>query len=101
MARTVTHYGSLAAGVGVGASGVASINSVVGAAAKATPGLVKSGLIGAGADLLSEYNQDANLLATMRDRFGWIDTPLSTKIQIIRQSKRSSKLSRDLASAVS
>jgi len=79
MARTITHYGTLGAGVGVAASGAAGISATTAAASKAMPFLAKSGLVGAGADFLSEYNQDANLLATMRDRFGWLDTPLSTK----------------------
>jgi len=41
--------------------------------------LVKGAVVGATTDLLSEYSQDANGLAVLRDRFGFIDTPLSTK----------------------
>ena len=41
--------------------------------------LVKGAAIGATTDLLSEYSQDSNGLAVLRDRFGFIDTPLSTK----------------------
>ena len=35
--------------------------------------------IGAMADLISKESDGHNALAAMRDRYGWIDTPLSTK----------------------
>ena len=41
--------------------------------------LVRGASVGAVSDLFSEYSQDANGLQVVRDRFGFIDTPLTTK----------------------
>ena len=84
MWRDVVHYGSLAAGVYYGGKAALAAAPKVGLgfaanAVRTAPTWVKGGVVGGAGDALSIYNQDSNLLATLRDRFGFIDTPLSTK----------------------
>ena len=76
--RGLVHFGSMvpasilalkAAGLG----GLLAGTGVVGGT------LVRGAAIGATSDLMSKYSQDHNGLGMVRDRFGWIDTPLSTK----------------------
>jgi hypothetical protein len=89
--RSGVHFGTLAGGV-VGAVGLARkgklgqagklINRVARSKAGRTIAqnhLLKGAAVGAASDLVSEYSQDANGLAVLRDRFGFIDTPLATK----------------------
>ena len=76
--RGLVHFGSMvpasvlalkAAGLG----GLLAGTGVVGGT------LVRGAAIGATSDLMSKYSQEANALGMVRDRFGWIDTPLSTR----------------------
>ena len=76
--RGLVHFGSMvpasvlalkAAGLG----GLLAGTGVVGGT------LVRGAAIGATSDLMSKYSQEDNALGMVRDRFGWIDTPLSTK----------------------
>ncbi|MBO02677.1 MAG: hypothetical protein CMG35_08550 [Candidatus Marinimicrobia bacterium] len=76
--RGLVHFGSMvpasvlalkAAGLG----GLLAGTGVVGGT------LVRGAAIGATSDLMSKYSQESNALGMVRDRFGWIDTPLSTK----------------------
>ena len=76
--RGLVHFGSMvpasilalkAAGLG----GLLAGTGVVGGT------LVRGAAIGATSDLMSKYSQENNALGMVRDRFGWIDTPLSTK----------------------
>lgn len=85
--RHVVHGVSLAAGVVLAAKGAAAVG-IGGAAAKFLAGSGVSGLganlargaaIGGAQDLVSEYSQDANMLASIREMYPAIDTPLTTK----------------------
>ena len=76
--RGLVHFGSMvpasvlalkAAGLG----GLLAGTGVVGGT------LVRGAAIGATSDLMSKYSQEDNALGMVRDRFGWIDTPLSTR----------------------
>ena len=53
---------------------------VLGAKVPALTGrqLIKSAAVGAKADALSVYSQQENALQLLRDRYGWMDTPLTT-----------------------
>ena len=72
--RSLTHFGTMAAAIipVASAAGVGAATTVVG-------GLVRGAAIGALSDLGSKYSQEDNGLAILRDRFNFIDTPLSTK----------------------
>ena len=89
--RSGVHFGSMAIGIGMAARklkkgqfGQASkifnkvLKSPVGKKVSSNY-LLKGAAYGAATDLVSEYSQDANGLAVLRDRFGFIDTPLATK----------------------
>ena len=72
--RGLVHFGSMAAAI-IPAAKVSGI-------AAATAGwssLVRGAAIGAVSDLTSKYSQEDNGLAVLRDRFNFIDTPISTK----------------------
>ena len=64
--------GSIAKGTGVAAKvaqyTIASSNWIA-----------KGAAVGAVSDLFSEYSQEANGLQVLRDRFGFVDTPCTTK----------------------
>ena len=79
LARGVVHFGSLAAAIiptakvtaarlGLTATGTLLANSYVRAAG-----------VGAVSDLISKESDGQNALATLKDRFGFIDTPITTK----------------------
>ena len=68
--------GAAAAGVPLG----------VGATAKAllgAPSLVRAAGIGAISDLISKESDGHNALGTLRDHYGWMDTPLVKKKTIL------------------
>ena len=88
--RGVVHFGTMAGAVVLGAKGIAAagIGGGISAGAGWLAGAGSTGFaanaargaaVGAAGDLLSEYSQDANALGELRDHFGLIDTPLSTK----------------------
>jgi hypothetical protein len=89
--RGTVHFGTMAAGVVLGAKAVAAgaAGTAVGGAASWLAGtgasstiagsLARGAVVGGTSDLLSEYSQDANMLGELRDHYGLIDTPLSTK----------------------
>ena len=72
--RGLVHFGSLAVGIipAMKAAGVGAATTVAGS-------LVRGAAIGATSDLVSRYSQDDNGLAVLRDNFGLLDTPFSTK----------------------
>lgn len=93
--RSATHFGSMALAIIPAAkvAGVAAAGTGVTAAVRAIPfgskalslggKLVstqwgKAAAVGAASDLTSIYSQDANALQLLRDRYGFIDTPLTT-----------------------
>jgi len=82
MLRGGVHFGTMAIPV-LGWAGRAGKGAgMVGAATRATVlsgnTLVKGASVGVVSDMFSEYSQDANGLQVIRDRFGFIDTPLTT-----------------------
>ena len=83
MLRGGVHFGTMAIPVLGWAGRVGKGTGMVGAATRATllsgNTLVKGASVGVVSDMFSEYSQDANGLQVVRDRFGFIDTPLTTK----------------------
>ena len=72
--RGVVHFGSLSL------IPIAGWKSIAGKAAYyGTNSLIRAAAIGAGADLISQQSDGDNALAMLRDRYGWMDTPLTTK----------------------
>ena len=72
--RGVVHFGSLSL------IPIAGWKSIAGKAAYyGTNSLLRAAAIGAGADLLSKESDGQNALAMLRDHYGWMDTPISTK----------------------
>ena len=80
--RSLVHFGTMALAI-TGTAAVAAKTGLVtlpaGLLALASKPLVKGALIGAGSDLASKYSQEDNGLAILRDRFNFIDTPISTQ----------------------
>ena len=74
--RSLVHFGSMAAAI-IPAAKVAGLT----AATTALGSLGRGAVIGAASDLASKYSQEENGLAILRDRFNFIDTPISTKEQ--------------------
>jgi len=72
--RGVVHFGSLSL------VPIAGWKSIAGKAAYyGTNSLLRAAAIGAGADLLSKESDGQNALGMLRDRYGWMDTPISTR----------------------
>ena len=82
MLRGGVHFGTMAIPVLGWAGKAGKATGMVGAATRATllssNTLVKGASVGVVSDMFSEYSQDANGLQVIRDRFGFIDTPLTT-----------------------
>tara|TARA_B100000482_G_scaffold192480_1_gene181013 strand:- start:21 stop:3761 length:3741 start_codon:yes stop_codon:yes gene_type:complete len=83
LARGVVHFGTLAGASVLAAKGAvaAGIPLAGTAAAKllGAPSLVRAAGIGAVSDLISKESDGHNALGSLRDHYGWADTPLSTK----------------------
>ena len=80
--RGLVHFGSLAVGTlaaakGVAATGIISIPAGLTAITSST--LARGAAIGAVSDLVSKESDEQNALGALRDRYGWADTPISTK----------------------
>ena len=87
--RSATHFGTMAVGI-TAAAAAAAPSAAVGATAIGAGAAVKwvggamanqwlrAAAVGAASDLASKYSQDANALQLLRDRYGFIDTPLTT-----------------------
>ena len=84
LARGVVHFGSMSAAI-LGTAAVAAKAGVglgIGAGAKALLGansLVRAAGVGAISDLISKESDGHNALGSLRDHYGWMDTPLSTQ----------------------
>ena len=80
--RGLVHFGTLAAGT-VAAAKVGAASGLVaipaGLVALSKGNLVRGAAVGAVSDLVSKESDEQNALGALRDRFGWIDTPISTK----------------------
>ena len=80
--RGLVHFGSLAAGTVLAAKGAAATGLVsipAGLLALTKGNLVRGAAVGAVSDLVSKESDEQNALGALRDRYGWADTPLSTK----------------------
>ena len=83
--RSATHFGTMAAaivpaakaaGVAGAAVGLGRVTTAIGGALSGQ--WARAAAVGAASDLASKYSQDANALQMLRDRYGFIDTPLTT-----------------------
>ena len=81
--RGTVHFGSLAAGTVLAAKGLAATGIPLlagGATALLNAGTVTRAMaIGGISDLISKESDGHNALGSLREHYGWIDTPLSTK----------------------
>ena len=78
LARGVVHFGSMAAAIIPAAKATAVRVGVTGTGIFANS-LVRAAGVGAVSDLISKESDGENALGALRDRFGFVDTPLSTK----------------------
>ena len=76
--RGTVHFGTLAVGITAAAS-AAGISAPASIAGMAGYSLIRAAGIGAIADLISKTSDGENALGMLRDRFGWMDTPISTR----------------------
>jgi hypothetical protein len=83
--RSATHFGTMGLAIvkaaPVAAAGATAVG--LGRAATAIGGAMtnqwlRAAAVGAASDMASKYSQDANGLQILRDRYGFIDTPLTT-----------------------
>ena len=80
--RVLVHFGSLAVGTVLAAKGAVATGVVTlpaGLLAVMKGNLVRGAAVGAVSDLISKESDGQNALGALRDRYGWMDTPLSTK----------------------
>ena len=80
--RGLVHFGSLALGTVATAKAAAATGLVTipaGLLALTKGNLVRGAAVGAVSDLVSKESDEQNALGALRDRYGWIDTPISTK----------------------
>ena len=80
--RSLVHFGSLALGTVVTAKAAAAtgiISIPAGLVGLTSSSLARGAAIGAVSDLVSKESDEQNALGALRDRYGWADTPLSTK----------------------
>ena len=78
MLRGVVHFGTMAAGV-TAATSAAGVTAPAWLTGMAGYGMIRAAGIGAVSDVISHTTDGENALGMMRDRFGWMDTPLSTR----------------------
>ena len=83
--RSATHFGTLGGAIvvaspllGASASAIGAGRAVTAIGGFAANQWAKAAMVGAATDLVSKYSQDANGLQILRDRYGFIDTPLTT-----------------------
>ena len=76
--RSLVHFGTLvpASLVALKAAGLGAVGTAIGGVGGS---LVRGAAIGATSDVISKYSQEDNGLAILRDRYNFIDTPLSTR----------------------
>ena len=80
--RGLVHFGSLAAGTILTAKAAAATGVVAlpaGLIALAKGNVIRGMAVGAVSDLISKESDEQNALGALRDRYGWMDTPISTK----------------------
>lgn len=80
--RGLIHFGSMAAGTILAAKGAVATGLVTipaGLTALAASTVARGAAVGAVSDLISKESDEQNALGALRDRYGWVDTPISTK----------------------
>jgi len=81
--RGTVHFGSLAAGTVLAAKGLAATGipllAAGGAGLMGMGTITRAMAIGGLSDLISKESDGHNALGSLREHYGWIDTPLSTK----------------------
>ena len=81
--RTGVHFGTMAIPIvgwgGAAAKGTGAVAKLAQWTVASSNWIAKGAAVGAVSDLFSEYSQDANGLQVLRDRFGFVDTPCTTK----------------------
>ena len=81
--RGAVHFGTLTAGTvlaakGLAASGIPLLAGGASGLLKANS-LVRAAGFGAVSDLVSQESDEMNALGSLRDHYGWMDTPISTR----------------------
>ena len=80
--RGLVHFGSLALGTAAVAKAAIASGAVTipaGLIGIASSSVARGAALGAVSDLISKESDEQNALGALRDRYGWVDTPLSTK----------------------
>ena len=80
--RGLVHFGTLALGTVAAAKAAVATGAVTipaGLLALSKGNIVRGAAVGAVSDLISKESDEQNALAALRDRYGWMDTPISTK----------------------
>ena len=77
--RGTVHFGTMAAAIIPAAKFTAARTGIQLTGALASNSLVRAAGVGAVSDLISKESDGHNALAMLRDRYGMMDTPLSTK----------------------
>ena len=80
--RGLIHFGSMAAGTILAAKGAVATGLITipaGLTALAGSTVARGAAVGAVSDLISKESDEQNALGALRDRYGWVDTPISTK----------------------
>ncbi len=78
LARGTVHFGTLAAAI-IPTAKLTLGRTALATAGLATNSLVRAAGVGAVSDLISKESDGHNALGMLRDRYGWVDTPISTK----------------------
>ncbi len=81
--RGTVHFGTMALGTVLAAKGLAAtgipILATAGAGLMGMGNITRAMAIGGISDLISKESDGHNALGSLRDHYGWIDTPLSTR----------------------
>ena len=80
--RGLVHFGTLAVGTVAAAKAAVATGAVTipaGILALSKGNIIRGAAVGAVSDLVSKESDEQNALGALRDRYGWIDTPISTK----------------------
>ena len=78
LARGVVHFGSMAAAI-VAAAKTLPVSAPLALKSMKGYSLLRAAGIGAASDLISKESDGHNALGSLREHYGWMDTPLSTK----------------------
>tara|TARA_R100000781_G_scaffold1861_3_gene3166 strand:- start:475 stop:4248 length:3774 start_codon:yes stop_codon:yes gene_type:complete len=83
--RSATHFGTLGGAIvaaspllAAGGTALGAGRAVAAVGSLAANQWARAAAVGAATDLVSKYSQDANGLQILRDRYGFIDTPITT-----------------------